>query len=130
MARVGRIKGGKRRPKIETQGLDEKPKLDWLKLQLRETRKATKAAWEDRSWVAVQQLKRQEREIYDQIALAKERVEVTDPDEDLDPDQRVHQVILPAIREMGRPHLEDVYRLCQELLGLHDEEAPNPAPVN
>lgn len=112
----------KRRPSIETKNLDEKPKLEWLKLQLRETRKATKAAWEDRSWVAVQQLKRQEREIYDQIALAKAVQETRDPDEHMTEEQALRSVILPAVKAMGRPMVEEIYRTCLEALGLHGEE--------
>lgn len=109
-----------RRVSLKTEGLDGKPKLEWLRLQLRETRKATKAAWEDRSWVAVQQLKRQEREIYDAIALAKEAKETRDPDEQLTEEQALRQVVLPAVKNMGRPFVEEVYRVCIEVLGLHD----------
>lgn len=112
----------KRRVSLQTKDLDEKSKLEWLRLQLRETRKATKAAWEDRSWVAVQQLKRQEREIYDAIALAKAVKETRDPDEGLTEEQALHQIILPAIRSFGRPLVEEVYRVCLEALGMHDEE--------
>jgi hypothetical protein len=118
----GRPRQQKRRPSIATADLDSKPKLEWLQLQLRETRKATKAAWEDRSWVAVQQLKRQEREIYDAIALAKAAKEVRDPDEGLTEDQALHQIILPAIRSFGRPLVEEVYRVCLEALGMHDQD--------
>ena len=113
----------KRRVSVQTKDLDGKTKLEWLRLQLRETRKATKAAWEDRSWVAVQQLKRQEREIYDQIALAKEKQETRDPDENMTEEQALHQVVLPAVKAMGRPLVEEVYRVCLEVLGLHDGDA-------
>ncbi len=96
--------------------------VEFLTTELRETRAAAKAAWEDRSWVAVNQLKKQGQEIYTKLQAAKEVQETRDPDEDLTEEQALHQVILPSIREMGRPMVEEIYRVCLELLGLHDDE--------
>jgi hypothetical protein len=102
--------------------LDEEAELSFYVTELRETRAAAKAAWEDRSWVAVNQLKKQEREIFAHIQKLREAGKAHDPDEGLSEDQVLHQVLLPVIRDLGRPFQEEVYRVCLEVLGLSDDD--------
>jgi hypothetical protein len=94
-------------------------RLEYLELKLVELRRAA----DDASGVALAQLTRQEREVFEQLAQTREaeRQRAHDPDEDLTEEQALHQVLLPAIRGMGRRHVEEIYGTCLEVLGLVDD---------
>ena len=111
---------------VEDDGAGRLDTADWLAQQLKELRCDTRSAAKDRSWQSVAALRRQEREVWSALKAARAVADATDPDEALTPDQALHQVILPAVRAMGRPLVEEIYRVCLEVLGLQHDDAPPP----
>lgn len=117
------------RRKVTDSGRADLSPVDYLTRQLDELVADGKSAAKDRSWQALAVIRRQEREVWKELQAAREKHKDVDPDEQLTEDQALHQIVLPALRQMGRPCIEDVYRACLELLGLYDEEA-SAASVN
>lgn len=95
-------------------------RVEYLELQLKELRKAERLV----TGVALSQLKRQEREVYDELEEARKAERLKAEQESrkkVSPDLLLQQAILPKILKMSRPHREAIYIAIGVTLGIDPE---------